>query len=57
MVSFQHEEHIAKSAIIENNSLTIGEQKNAIENFYNLLLTEFRHQCSKILYICKNKVS
>ena len=28
---------------IENNRLTIGEQKNAIENVYNLLLTEFRH--------------
>ena len=26
----------------ENNGLTIGEQKNAIQNFYNPLLTEFR---------------
>ena len=34
--------HIAKSAIFENNRLTIGQQKNAIQNFYNLLLTEFR---------------
>ena len=37
---------IAKSAIVENNSLTMGEQKNAIENFYYLLLTEFRHMAS-----------
>ena len=29
--------------IPENNRLTIGEQKNAIQNIYNLLLTEFRH--------------
>ena len=35
-------EHIAKLAIFKNNRLTIGEQKNAIQNFYNLLLTEFR---------------
>ena len=28
--------------IHENNGLTIGEQKNAIQNFYNPLLTEFR---------------
>ena len=34
--------HIAKSVIFENNRLTMGEQKNAILNFYNLLLTEFR---------------
>ena len=34
--------HIAKSVIFENNRLTIGEQKNAIQNFYNLLLIEFR---------------
>ena len=27
---------------MENNRLTIGEQKNAIENFYNPLLMEFR---------------
>ena len=27
--------------IHENNGLTIGEQKNAIQNFYNPLLTEF----------------
>ena len=35
-------EHIAKLGIFENNGLTIGEQKNAIEKFYTLLLTEFR---------------
>ena len=34
--------HIAKFIIFENNMLTIGEQKNAIHNFYNLLLKEFR---------------
>ena len=33
--------HIGKSGIFENNGLTIGEQKNAIEKFYTLLLTEF----------------
>ena len=37
-------EHNAKSAIHENNGLTI-EQKSAIQNFYNPLLTEFRHMC------------
>ena len=37
--------HNAKSAIHENNGLTIGEQKNGIRNFYNLLLTEFRDMC------------
>ena len=31
-----------KSAKFENNGLTIVEQKNVIENSYNLLLTEFR---------------
>ena len=35
--------HNAKLAIHENNRLTIGEQKNAIQNYYNLLLTEFPH--------------
>ena len=40
--SLQHF-HIAKLVIFENNGLTIGEQKNAIQNFYNPLLTEFRH--------------
>ena len=30
-----------KSFIFENNSLTIGEQKNVAQNFHNLLLTEF----------------
>ena len=41
--------HIAKSGIIENNGLTIGEQKNAIEKFYTLLLTEYRdmYWCQK----------
>ena len=34
--------HNAKLAIHGNNGLTIGEQKNAIQNFYNPLLTEFR---------------
>ena len=33
--------HIAKLAIFENNRLTIGEQKNAIQNMYNQMLTEF----------------
>ena len=33
----------AEIGIFENNRLAIGEQKNAIENFYALLLTEFRH--------------
>ena len=33
--------HSAKQAIHENNGLTIGEQKNTIQNFYNPLLTEF----------------
>ena len=27
----------------QSNMLTIGEQYSAIENFYNLLLTEFCH--------------
>ena len=35
--------HNAKLAIHENNRLTMGEQKNAIQNVYTLLLTEFRH--------------
>ena len=34
--------HITKLGIFKNNGLTIGEQKNAIEKFYTLLLTEFR---------------
>ena len=38
--------HIAKSGIFENNGLTMGEQKNAIEKFYTLLLTEFRDMAS-----------
>ena len=43
-VHFQKKfQHIAKLAIFENNRLTIGEQKNAIENFYHLLLSEIRH--------------
>ena len=29
----------------------MGEQKNAIENFYNLLLTEFRHINRTVRYI------
>ena len=33
--------HIAKLAKFQNNGLTIREQKNGIENFYNLLLTEY----------------
>ena len=33
----------AKSAIHENNELTIGKQKNPIQNSYNSLLNEFRH--------------
>ena len=36
----------AKSGTHENNELTIEEQKNAIQNFYNPLLTEFRHMSS-----------
>ena len=36
-------DHNAKWTIQKNNSITIGEQKNAIQNFYTLLLTEFRH--------------
>ena len=35
--------HNAKSSIHENNGLTIGEQKNAIQNCYNPLLIEVRH--------------
>ena len=35
--------HNAKLAIHGNNGLTIGEQQNAIQNFYNPLLTAFRH--------------
>ena len=34
---------MAKLVIFENNWPTIGEQKNAIENFHNLLQKEFRH--------------
>ena len=34
-------DRIAKSGIFENDGLTIGEQKNAIEKLYTLLLTEF----------------
>ena len=41
--------HNAKSAIHENKRLTIGEQKNAIQNLYNPLLTEFRHMT--LLYL------
>ena len=33
--------HNARLVIYENNGLTIGEQKNAIQNCYNPLLTEF----------------
>ena len=33
------QKHIVKSGIFENNGLTIGEKKNAIEKFYTLLLT------------------
>ena len=33
--------HIAKLVIFENNGLTIGEQKNAIQNFYNPLVQNF----------------
>ena len=43
-------DHIAKSAIVEYNSLTVGEQKNAIQNFYNLLLTEFHHMWLQMEY-------
>ena len=35
--------HNAKLAIHEKNWLTIREQKNAIQNFYNPLLTEFHN--------------
>ena len=38
---------MAKLVILENNRLTIEGQKNAIENFYNLLLTKFRHAIYK----------
>ena len=38
--------HNAKWAIHGNSGLTIGEQKNAIQNFYNPLLTEFRDMAS-----------
>ena len=41
---------IAKLVIFENNRLTIGEQKNAIQNFYNPLLTEFRLMESLVLH-------
>ena len=38
-------QHNAKLAVFENNRLiTIGEQKDTFQNFYNLLLTEFRHK-------------
>ena len=33
--------HNAKSAIHDNNTLTIGEQCDAIQKFYNLLLQNF----------------
>ena len=46
-----HHHHNAKSAIHENNGLIIGEQKKAIQNLYNPLLTEFRHVISLILFI------
>ena len=36
----------------ENTRLTIGEQKNAIQNFYNPLLTEFRDKLEHFS-ICK----
>ena len=35
-------ESIPHQEMLKNSRLTIGEQKNAIENFYNLLLTTFR---------------
>ena len=34
---------ITRSVIFENNWLTVGKQYNAVQNFYNLLLTEFHH--------------
>ena len=34
--------HKEKSAIHEDNGLTVGEQKNAIQNCNNPLLKEFR---------------
>ena len=37
----QNVQNIAKSGIFENIGLTIGEQENAIQKFYTLLLTEF----------------
>ena len=36
-------DHYAKSAIHGNNTLTIGEQWDAIQNFYNPLLQNFCH--------------
>ena len=57
--------HIAKSVIFENNRLIIEEQKNAIQNAYNLLLTEFRVMvihyclttaCQTIIYYRKLKL-
>ena len=37
---------MAKSAIVDNNRITIGEQRNAIQSVYNLLPTEFRDMCA-----------
>ena len=35
--------NVREIAILVNGGLTIGERYNAIENFYNPLLTEFYH--------------
>ena len=45
--------HIAKSPIFENNRLTIGEQKNAIQNFYNPIANRIsRYVISLFLDFC-----
>ena len=54
---YKTQDHNAKSAIHVNNGLTIGEQKNIIQNFYNPLLKEFRHMLASKFAIRKVKSS
>ena len=56
MMLFKMSKHIAKLAIFENNRLTIGEQKNTIQNFYNILLMEFHLMFRDKYFEYRNKI-
>ena len=43
LLQFMIDIRLAKSTMFENNRLTIEDQNNTTENFYNLLLKEFSH--------------